>query len=205
MRLVSKRKKSKGIIETYDIIYLGGHPSYPKAKIGKVVLNICKSNFELVSTARSSKWLTSFSIPYDKVIDFQIVQRKISSIWGRLGEKNSIHLNKPTNIHIKYENESGNEILLKLEMSSGITVTRQAKKCSQLEGIIRLNNIRDQFINVNCQSVVQPEILYDITSQIEKLAFLLEKSFITKEEFLNKKSKLLFKIFLHSLTNNTIY
>ena len=50
MGLFSKKDKQEGLIETYDITYLGGHPSFPKAKLGKIVLNIFKSNFEFVST-----------------------------------------------------------------------------------------------------------------------------------------------------------
>ena len=66
-------------------------------------------------------------------------------------------------------------------MSSGITALRQAKKYLQLERILRLNNIREQFININYQSIVQPEIIHNITRRIEKLTLLQEKSFITKE------------------------
>lgn len=194
MGLVSKKEELEDLIKTYDVIYLGGLPDLPKAKAAKIVFNLFKSNFELLPTFASKTWFTGFSIPYNKVVDFKIVQRQIGTMEGLLGGLNSSQLNQLNNIHIRYEDESGNEILLRLEMLSGITVMGQAKRCLELEDIIQINHIRKQFKIANNQSITQSQVTNDILSQIEKLAELKGKGILTDEEFEKKKTELLSRL-----------
>jgi len=59
---------------------------------------------------------------------------------------------------------------------------------------MRLSKIIEQFKSEKIENVIQPQNMDDITAQIEKLAVLCEKEFITKEEFQAKKSELLSRI-----------
>lgn len=190
MALFGKGKKEEDLIVSYGVVYKGGHPDYPKEKIGKIEFKVFKDRFELLPTMGTRKWFQGLIIPYTRVLDLQIVQRQLGTVEGILGGLNSRQLNQANNIHITYENEQGQEVLLRLEMLSGITVMGQATKCLELEDRLRVNGVRDKFKQRPTESAGNvPED--DIPSQIEKLAGLRNKGILSEEEFETKKADLL--------------
>lgn len=189
----SRREKNAGLIETYGVIYLGGHPEYPKRKAGKIEFKVFDDQFEFTPTISTKGWFTGFTIPYKVVLDVQIVQRQVGTVEGLLGGLNSRQLNQPNNIHISYENADGESVLLRLEMLSGVTVMGQARKCQEFEDRLRVHNIREKFLLVP-DRVVQEKTSGDIPAQIEKLAALLNKGILSQEEFEAKKTDLLSRI-----------
>lgn len=194
MGLFSKKEKvvAEGFIQKYSIMYLGGHPDYPKSKIGEIILNLFEDRFELQSTIGSQKWFKGLTIPYDKISDLQIVQRQVSSVEGLLGGLDSRQLNQANNIHITYKDDNDKEILLRLEMITGVTVMGQAKKCMEFQDLLRINNIYDQFSKKDISNLTQDTD--DIPAQIKKLSDLKNLGILTEEEFETKKKELLSKM-----------
>ena len=191
--LFDKKEKPKDLICSYGVTYKGGHPDYLKEKIGEIEFYTCADRFELHSTIGTKKWFNGIIIPFDSVSDLQIVQRQVSSIEGILGGLNSRQLNQANNIHIKY-NFNSQEILLRLEMLSGITVMGQAKKCLEFEDRLRTSNTKNKFKKLIFINTNNASMEVDIIAQLEKLKLLLDKNILTQEEFNNKKTELLAKM-----------
>ena len=193
MGLFGKKEKEIGLIAKYDVTYKGGHPDYPKEKIGTIELKIFTDRFELVPTFNSKNWFNGIILPYNKIFNVQIVQRQVGTIEGLLGGLDSRQLNQANNIHINYENEQEQKLLLRLEMLSGITVMGQAKKCLEFEDGLRVNQIKEKF-TIPSEKEMEGKNSFDIPIQIEKLASLRDKGIITQQEFENKKQDLLSRL-----------
>ena len=190
--LFDKKEKPQGIICEYGVVYKGGHPDYLQDKIGEIDFFICEDRFELQPTLGSKKWFNGLNIAFNSISDLKIVQRQVGTMEGILGGLDSRQLNQANNIHITYQ-INGQEIVLRLEMLSGITVMGQAKKCLELEDRLRTNNIRNKFRKVVVTNI-NNSADYNIPDLLEKLSTLHEKGIITKEEFDNKKKELLDKM-----------
>jgi hypothetical protein len=193
MGFFSKKEKEEGLIESYGVIYKGGHPHYPKEKNGEIEFKVFEDRFEFHSTMGTKNWFNGITIPITKISDLQIVQRQIGSFEGLLGGLNSRQLNQANNIHISYESELGEKILIRLEMLSGVTVMGQAKKCLEFEDRLRVYHIREKFVAESTKASENKNDI-DIPSQIEKLAALLDKGIISQQEFDLKKTDLLSKM-----------
>ena len=175
------------LIEKYSVTYLGGHPAYPKSKLGKITFQLLDDRFELHPTIGSEGWFESLTIPYSDTHDLEIVQRQVGTVEGLLGGLDSRQLNQANNIHIQYDDSDGTNILIRLEMLTGFTVMRQAVKCRELEDRLSVNSIRSKFKpkeGASNNAVGIPELL-------ENLASLMEKGILTQEEFDQKKKELL--------------
>lgn len=183
-----KENKDKNVIEKYGVIYKGGHPDYPKSKSGKIEFIILEDKFQLKPTTGTKSWFDGLEITYNQVEDFRIVDRDVSTVEAILGGLNSKQLNQSNNLHIKYIDDKS-EIVLRLEMLSGVTVMGQAIKCKELEDRLRNNNILEKLVNNSESSKEKKDD--DITGKIEKLAKLRDKNIITEEEFSEKKKELL--------------
>ena len=194
MGLFGKKEKEEGLIESYGVVYKGGHPEYPKAKVGKIEFKVFEDRFEFLPTMGTKKWFKGLTIPYNSVLDLQIVQRQVGTVEGILGGLDSRQLNQPNNIHISYESDSGDKMLLRLEMLSGITVMGQAKKCQEFEDRLRAHHVREKFRCVQDEEATQAKMAGDIPAQIEKLAALRDKGIISQQEFDTKKTDLLSKM-----------
>ncbi|ELY2018202.1 SHOCT domain-containing protein [Flavobacterium psychrophilum] len=190
--LFEKKEKPQGFICNYGVTYKGGHPDYPKDKIGEIDFCICEDRFEFQPTLGTKKWFNGLNIPFNSVLELNIVQRQVGSMEGLLGGLDSRQLNQANNIHISY-NLNGQNILLRLEMLTGITVMGQAKKCLELEDRLRTNNIKSKFVQKKLNENSSNNNI-DFAEQIEKLSKLYEKGILTKEEFETKKTDLLNKI-----------
>jgi hypothetical protein len=183
-----------GLIESYSVIYKGGHPDYPKEKAGSITFNVFPDRFEFLPTIGTQKWFNGLVIPFDKTHSLEIVERQVGTIEGILGGLNSRQLNQRNNIHITYQRDQDREILLRLEMLSGISVMGQAKKCQEFLDRLRTHGIFDKFRSRPRAASGPNATTFDIPTQIEKLAALREKGIITEEEFTRKKADLLSKM-----------
>lgn len=191
--IFGKKEKPTDLICDYSVVYKGGHPDYPKSKAGMIDFYTCSDRFEFSATMGSKEWFKGLVIPFDTITDLQIVQRQVGSVEGILGGLDSRQLNQANNIHITYTS-NGCEVILRLEMLSGVTVMGQAQKCLEFEDRLRTNSIRSKFLQKASLNENQNGSVSDIPSQIEKLATLMEKGILTKEEFDTKKSELLSKM-----------
>lgn len=175
-------------IECYGVNYRGGHPAYPKAKVGKIEFSVFRDRFELQPTL-GSKWFAGLTIPYSAVLDLDIVQRQVNTVEGLLGGLDSRQLNQANNIHITYQDDE-EMVLLRLEMLSGITVMGQAKKCREFEDRLRVHGIRGR-LRQTPSGPAEGQVADDIPAQIEKLAGLRDKGILSDAEFEAKKTDLL--------------
>lgn len=187
---VGKKGISEDNLKMYGVIYLGGHPSYPDKKHGEISFSVMNDCFNLQPTFGTKKWFVGLIIPYNNISKLEIVERTVSTAEGILGGINSRQLNQANNIHITYTDENGKEVLLRLEMLSGISVMGQAIKCKELIDFLKINGILDKFRVLSEEKI----LTNDIPTQIKKLAELKDMGILTENEFNSKKSELLAKI-----------
>jgi hypothetical protein len=69
----------------------------------------------------------------------------VSTFEAIAGGLNSRQLNQRNNIHISFTTDDGIDVVLRLEMMTGIAVPAQAKPCAELEDLLRANQIPKQF------------------------------------------------------------
>ena len=190
MGLFSKRSpEEESALEVYKVVYKGGHPDLPKAKSGEIRLLLTPEDFQLHPTIGSQKFWNRLDIAYHDVVDLQIVARQVSTLEAVVGGLDSRQLNQDNNIHIVYVDGSGNELTLRFEMLTGITVQKQAVKCRELEDRLRNLGIRDKF-----RATTAPEAPGgggDVADQIAKLASLRDQGILNDHEFETKKAQLL--------------
>lgn len=182
-----------GAIIRYSVIYLGGLAEYPKKQSGEIGFNILPDKFVLKATS-ASKWFEGLEIPYSKVKEFKIVPRTVSNTEMLLAatSTNMDSLKQENNINITYDDENGHEVMLRIEMLTGISVYGQAGKCREMLDVLRQNNILNQ---LNKSSNPQPAVQADDPfEQIKKLQELKELGVLSDEEFNSKKAELLAKI-----------
>lgn len=182
------------LIDTYGVIYLGGHPDYLNKKAGKIEFNVFDNRFELLPTIGTKSWFNGLEIRYENVLDFQITQRQVSTFEGIFGGLDSRQLNQANNIHITYASLSDDEIVLRLEMLSGFTVMGQASKCRQLEDRLNTNGIKKRFRAKETQVAPTSSGNDDITTIIMKLASLRDQGILSQDEFEMKKTDLLSRL-----------
>lgn len=187
-----KKPAEAGLIEQYTVIYRGGHPDYPEAKVAGIDFLVFNDRFEFRPTMSSKKWFSALVLPYGQVLDLKIAARNVSSFEGVFGAQNR-HLQQDNNLHIRYLTAEGKEILLRVEMLTGVTVMGQAKKCQEFEDRLRVHDIRKLFRPATTLTIAV-ESPPDIPAQIERLAGLHAKGILTEAEFSSKKAELLAKL-----------
>lgn len=181
-----------GAIIRYEVIYLGGLPEYPKAKHGSAVgLNVMLDRFVFTKTGTSKEWFTEYVIPYNKISELTIEKRTISNTEMLLGGGNDPNQQQENNICITFDDESGTELMLRVEMLTGVTIYGQATKCREFMDVLRQNNILKNF---KSKSNTQASDQNDVLGQIEKLAALKSAGVLSEEEFNQKKAELLTKL-----------
>jgi len=174
---------------TIQVIYRGGLADLPKAKTGGIDLTIGEDAFLFEPTNVSKKFWTLRSIPFASVTDVQIAERQVSTAEGLLGGLNSRQLNQPNNIHISYKGEGAAEVILRLEVLTGITVMGQAKKAAEFNDRLQALGVRNKFAAKLSSSA--PPVTSDIPEQIAKLSALKDQGILSEPEFEAKKSELL--------------
>jgi hypothetical protein len=181
----------KSALENYSVIYLGGLPQYPNKKSGSLDFLVTPEAFHLRPTI-GSKWFAGLVITYSSVASFDIVERQVTSMEGLLGGINSRQLNQANNIHIEFKAD-GQDLILRLEMLSGMTVMGQAGKCRELMDRLRVHGVLGRFAGRAVAANPVPPTA-DIPAQIAKLAALRDQGILTSEEFEAKKTDLLSRL-----------
>ena len=175
-------------LESYGVTYRGGLPDLPKAKVGKIELGLHADRFRLTPTTSSRKFWTALEIPYRTVTSVEVVERNVSTFEGLAGGLNSRQLNQRNNIHIAYSDDAG-DMLLRLEMLTGVTVMGQAKKCAEFEDRLRNLRVREQFATTpSLPTAASPGNLSD---ELGRLLALKEQGALSEEEFAQAKARLL--------------
>ena len=174
-------------LETYDVIYRGGLPQLPKAKAGKIVMEIREDRFALRPTTGSRGFWSELDIPYNTISKLEIVDRNVSTFEALAGGLNSRQLNQKNNIHFTFAGLEG-EVHLRLEMLSGGTVMGQAKKCAEFEDRLLNLHVREQFVVSNPIAAASNVSMAD---ELNKLVSLKADGALTDEEFSAAKARLL--------------
>lgn len=184
----------EGAIIRYEVIYIGGLPEYPKAKHGSAVgLNVMPDRFVFTKTGTSKDWFNDYEIKYDAITDLTIEKRTISNAEMFLGGGNDANQQQENNICITFNTDDGKELMLRVEMLTGVSIYGQATKCREFLDVLRQNNILKIFksnANTERANSSQPDAL----EQLEKLAKLKDAGIITEDEFNQKKAVLLEKL-----------
>ncbi len=184
----------EGAIIRYEVIYIGGLPEYPKAKHGSALgLNIMEDKFVFTKTGTSKDWFEGYEIPYESIMELTIEKRTITNAEMFLGGGNDANQQQENNICITFNTSEGKELMLRVEMLTGVTIYGQATKCREFMDILRQNDIL-KIIKSNSKTEAEVNNQPDVLEQIEKLAKLKEAGILSEEEFNNKKAALLDKL-----------
>ena len=161
-----------GAIIRYEVIYLGGLPQYPKAKHGSAIgLNIMNDKFVFTKTGTSKDWFTEYEIIYDRISEITIEKRTISNAEMLLGGGNDPNQQQENNICIAFETEDGTELMLRVEMLTGVTIYGQATKCREFMDVLRQNNILKMFKQKNTDTApAQQDVLAHFQSDSRALS-----------------------------------
>lgn len=186
----------EGAIVRYGVIYHGGLSQYNNVKhSGEIGLNIMPDSFSLNKTFTSKDWFDDISIPYSSVRKFELAKRQVTNADWLLSSSSSDMkaMEQENNIHITFDDDNGNEVLLRLEMLTGVSIYGQAVKCREMLDTLRQNGIL-KLLSKEEKAVVSQPTGNDIIDQIEKLSKLKESGILTEEEFNTKKAGLLEKL-----------
>ena len=184
-------------LATYKVAYKGGHPDLPKAKIGEIRMVLTPDSFQFNPTIGSKKFWKQLTIPYSVINDVTIVARQVSTFEGLAGGLDSRQLNQDNNVHVDYLDPSGNEVLLRFEMITGVTVMGQAVKCREFQDRMRNLGIRKRFRQPqgpSAPAVAAAPAKEDVLDQLKKLAELRDAGVLSEEEFSAKKADLLARL-----------
>jgi len=187
MGLFSKNDES-GALESYKVAYRGGHPDLPKAKAGEIRMELTPAEFQFNPTIGSQKYWKQVRIPYDQVLDVEIVERQMSTVETLMGGPDAQKLDDANNIHVTFLDPSGRPAMLRFEMLTGFTVQNQAKKCREFSDRLRVLGIRDKFRGGGAPAGAGAP---DIPAQIAQLASLRDQGVLSPAEFEAKKADLL--------------
>ena len=186
------RQPVEGAYIRYEVTYISGVDSIPKAKAGAIGLNIMPDRFAFRITYTSKDWFTDMDIPYDQITDIRIEKRNITTAEMLMGGGNDANQQQENNIVIEYTDENNKKRTLRTEMLTGVTIYNQAAKCREFMDLLRQHDILEQIEAKKNAKKSGGEV--DVVAQIEKLAKLKEAGVITEEEFQAKKGALLEKI-----------
>ena len=187
----------EGAIIKYDVLYIGGLPQYQgKKKCDSIGLNIFEDKFYLKKGYVSKKWFEDMEIPYAAVKKLEIVERTVSNAEMLLSSSGSDMkaMEQKNNIEITFDTPEGLELVLRLEMLTGVSIYGQAGKFREMLDVLRQNGILKKFKGEAAPAVAAVPQGEDILGQIEKLAKLKESGILTEEEFVQKKTELLAKL-----------
>lgn len=186
----------EGSLMRYQVVYLGGFPKKPNKKMDPTAfgLNIMEDSFIFKPEyATMTSWFGDelFTIPYDKVVKFEIVRRQVTTSEALLGSGDTKNLEQDNNIQITYLDDTGNQQMARVEMLTGVTIYGQAEKCRELLDLLREKRILDKLNRDTSAPAAKGD---DILAQLEKLADLKAKGILSDDEFNAKKGELLAKM-----------
>ncbi len=186
---MAKAVPDPSVLESYKVVYRGGLADLPKPKIGEITFKVKADGFVLEPSNTTKKWWNELTIPYSRVNDLAIVARQVSTVEGLLGGVNSRQLNQDNNINIDYTDENGSNVVLRVEMLTGVTVMGQAMKAKEFDDRLRVHGIRSKFggASETAPAAAAP----DHAAQLKQIAELRDAGVLTEEEFAAKKSEIL--------------
>ena len=88
----------EGLLESYDVIYKGGLRQHPRARNGKIRLEITADRFVLKPTIGSKGYWRPLEIPYGLVESVEMCSRTDRPFEGLAGGLNSRQLNQKNNM-----------------------------------------------------------------------------------------------------------
>jgi hypothetical protein len=184
-----------GLIDSYIVTYKGGLRELPKAKIGKIRLDILPDRFCFsADNDVARKFWTDMEIPYLNTSAVEVTDRTVSTFEGIAGGINSRQLNQKNNIHFSFVGPGGLTVL-RVEMLTGVTVMGQAKKCQEFEDRLRSHQIRREFGAGAVASPSTQDVPHgagpSLADELAKLASLRDQGILSAEEFEAQKNKLL--------------
>jgi hypothetical protein len=186
---MAKSTPDPSVLESYKVVYRGGLADLPKPKIGEIAFKVKADEFVLEPSNATKKWWNELTIPYSKVNDLAIVARQVSTVEGLLGGVNSRQLNQDNNINIDYTDEHGNNVVLRVEMLTGVTVMGQAMKAKEFDDRLRVHGIRSKF--AGAKDAAPTGGAPDHAAQLKQLADLRDAGVLTEDEFSSKKAEIL--------------
>lgn len=191
----NKQPQDGGLIR-YEVTYIGGHPDFQlgKKKSPYILLDVMPDRFSFLSQPQSENWFTGFEILFDSILELHIEKRTITTTEILLGAGDSANQEQENVICIIFQEETGQELTVRVEMLTGFTIFNQAKKCRELMDLLRQHGILQRIEQKKNTSNSPNNAETDILSQIEKLASLKNAGILTEEEFQEKKKALLAKI-----------
>ena len=183
----------------YKVTYKGGLPELPKAKIGGISLQFWPDRFHFEPTTGSKKFWRPLTIPYVTVSDLEIVTRQVGNAETLLSAGSrggSRDLATDNNIHISYVSATGQQLVLRVEMLTGVTVGGQAKKCVEMLDFMQVNSIRSHFgsgTRVPSWGSPSPQgtAPTGVAQEIERLAGLHAQGYLSDGEFTAAKAQAL--------------
>ncbi|MFC1439067.1 SHOCT domain-containing protein [Streptacidiphilus sp. N1-10] len=176
----------------YKVVYRGGLPHLPKAKVAGIELRYWPDRLTLDPTSAAKKFWDPLSIPYGAISDLTIEQRQVSTAESLLasGSRGGIRdLATHNNIHLAYSDPTGQPMLLRVEMLTGVTVSGQAKKCAEMLDMIRVHGIRDHFATPSATTT--PAASGSVADELAKLGQLMQQGILSADEFAAAKARLL--------------
>jgi hypothetical protein len=175
---------------SYTVVYKGGLRELPKAKHGKITLDILPDRFRLTAGNNvAQKFWADLDIPYAAVSAVEVTDRSVSTFESFAGGLNSRQLNQKNNIHFSYAGSDG-PVVLRVEMLTGVTVMNQAKKCQEFEDLLRSHQIPARFGAAAPAQAPAPQAL-SAADELAKLATLRDQGILSEEEFQAQKLKIL--------------
>lgn len=191
----NKQPQAGGLIR-YEVTYLGGHPNFQlgKKKSPYILLDVMPDRFSFLPELQSEDWFTGFDISYDSILELHIEKRTITTAEILLGAGDNANQEQENVICIVFKAETGQELTVRVEMLTGLTIFNQAKKCRELMALLRQHGILQKIEQKKITNNSPNNIGNDVLSQIERLASLRDAGILTEEEFRDKKKALLEKI-----------
>lgn len=186
---------AEGSIRRYEVIYKGGLQKYQDMKktSGSFGLNIMEDGLFLKTGYGSKEWFEDMYIKYENIKKIDIIERTISNAEFLLSSSNSDMkaMEQKNNIEITYDSDNGVEVVLRLEMLTGVSIYAQAGKCREMMDVLRQNGLLKK---IKGEEKKVESDNNDVLSQIEKLSELFKAGILSEEEFNKKKSELLSKL-----------
>lgn len=177
-------------IAEYKVIYRGGLPELPKAKVGGIMLRVWADAFAFEPTTSSKKFWQPLAIPFAAITDVQVVTRQISGAEAFLSSGSgggTRDLQTDNNLHFHYVDASGQPLILRVEMLTGVTVSGQAKKAAEFNDLLQTQGIRAHFRQASASAGAAPSGV----DNLAKLGEMFQQGLLTQAEFDAAKAKAL--------------
>ena len=141
------KKPLDGCIQWYEVVYKGGLPQYGMDKTssikGSLGMNIMENSFYFKPLITAKSWFADLEIPYDRITKFELIKRSVGNAEVLLSASSTdaAALATLNTMAITYLDSNDEEIYLKMEMLTGISVQGQAKKCQEMLDVLRMHKI----------------------------------------------------------------